>query len=175
MSKKKKLPAAERRPSAVAEPPPSSLKQVVKWISIAVLICTLLSGLMTFAPVLTVDVGVPRDPNNPLSYPFIVSNDMIVPLFGVTISCRYDEVKFEGEETVDTKTLGSEETLSLMGPYQKTTAPCQRGVNITTPLKSATVTIAVSYSPFLSPFKTSTIRQFKADMNADKKALWLPQ
>jgi len=35
-------------------------------------------------------------------------------LFGATISWRYDEVKFEGEETVDTKSLGSEETLFLM-------------------------------------------------------------
>src|SRR5262249_15771915 len=128
MSKKKKLPAGERRPSAIAEQPPSSLKQVVKWISVAVLLCTFLSGLMLFAPILTVDVGAPLDPNNPLSYPFIVSNEVLVPLFGVTISCRYEEVKFEGEETLDTKTLGSEETLSMMGPHQKTTAPCQRGV-----------------------------------------------
>ena len=130
---------------------------------------------MTFAPVLTVDVGVPRDPNNPLSYPFIVSNNMIVPLFGVTISCRYDEVKFEGEETFDTNTLGSEDTLSIMGPHQKTTAPCQRGFNIKAPLKSGIVTIGVSYSPFLWPFKTSTIRQFKAEVNADKTAIWLPR
>jgi hypothetical protein len=175
MSKKKNLPAREQRPPAMAEQPPSSLKQVVKWISVAVLICTFLSGFMTFASVLTVDVGDPLDPNNPLSYPFIVRNDMIVPLFGVTISCGYDEMKFEGEETFDTNTLGSEETLSIIGPHQKTTAPCQRDININAPLKSGIVTIGVSFSPFLWPFKTSTIRQFKADMNADKKTLWLPR
>ena len=175
MSKKKNLPAGDRKPSAITEQPPSSLKQVVKWISVAVLLCTFLSGLMLFATVLTVDVGAPRDPDNPLSYPFIVSNEMLVPLFGVTISCRYDEVKFEGAETVDTKTLGSEETLSMMGPHQKTTAPCQRASNTNAPLKSGIVTIGVSYSPFLWPFKTSTIRQFKAEMNADNKVIWLPR
>ena len=74
---------------------------------------------MTFAPVLTVDVGAPLDPNNPFSYPFIVSNAMIVPLFGVTISCKYDEVTFEGEGPFDNTTVGSEETLSIMAPHQK--------------------------------------------------------
>ena len=130
---------------------------------------------MTFAPVLTVEVGAPRDPNNPLSYPFIVRNDMIVPLFGVTISCRYDEMKFEGEETFDTNTRGSEDILSLIGPHQKTTAPCQRDIDLHAPLKSGVVTIGVSFSPFLWPFKTSTIRQFKAEMSADKKVIWLPR
>lgn len=97
---------------------------------------------------------------------------MIVPLFGVTISYRYGEVKFEGEEMVDTKSLGSEETLSLMGSHQKTTAPCQRGLNIHAPLKSGIVALEIYYSPFLWPFKTSTIHQFKAEINADKKAMW---
>ena len=174
MPKKKKLSAEGRKPPTTKQPP-SFRKQVVKWISVTILICTSLSGLMTFAPVLTVDVGTPLDPNNPFSSPFIVSNAMIVPLFGVTISCKYDELKFEGGGTFDTNTLGSVETLSIMAPHQKTTAPCQRGFNSNAPLKSGIATIAVSYSPFLWPFKKSTIRQFKAEMNADKKTIWLPQ
>ena len=175
MPKKKKQPAGGHRPPAPTKQPPSFRKQVVKWISVTILICTSLSGLMTFAPVLTVDVGAPLDPNNPFSSPFIVSNDMIVPLFGVTIKCKYDEVTFEGGGPFDNTTVGSEETLSIMAPHQKTTAPCQRGFNINAPLKSGITTIAVSYSPFLWPFKTSKIRQFKAEMNADKKIIWLPQ
>ena len=175
MPKKKKRPAGERRPSAPTKQPPSFRKQVVKWISIAVLICTLLSGLMTFAPVLTVDAGAPLDPTNPFSYPFIVSNNMLVPLFGVTISCKYHKVEFEGGGTLDNNAAGSEETLSIMAPRQKTTAPCQKGINMSAPLKSGTVTIAVNYSPFLWPFKTSTIRKFKAEITTDKKTMWLPQ
>ena len=175
MSKKKKRPASEQKPPVTAKQPPSSLKQVVKWISIAVLICTLLSGVMTFAPVLTVDAGAPRDPGNPFSSPFIVSNNMIVPLFGVTIACKYHDVEFEGGGTLDSNAAGSEETFSIMAPYQKTTAPCHKGFDMNAPLKSGTVTIAVAYSPFLWPFKTSTIRHFKTEITADKKTLWLPQ
>jgi hypothetical protein len=174
MGKKKKLPAGGKRPPVIAQQPPSSLKLVVKWISIAVLICTLLSGAMTFVSAPTVEVGVPRDPANPLSYPFIVGNNLILPLFGVTISCRYDDVKLEGEETFDTKALGADETLSIMGPHQKTTAPCQKDVSLPAPLKSGTVIIGVSYSPFLWPFKTSTIRRFTIDMRGDKNAVWRP-
>ena len=130
---------------------------------------------MTFAPVLTVDVGAPLDPNNPFSYSFIVSNDMIVPLFGVTIACTYHDVEFEGGGTLDNTAAGSEDTFSMMAPHQKTPAPCQKGINMTAPLKSGTATIAVNYSPFLWPFKTSTIRKFKADITSDKKTTWLPQ
>ena len=175
MSKKKKRPAGEQRPPVTTKQPPSSLKEVVKWISIAVLICTLLSGLMTFAPILTVDAGAPRDPNNPFSYPFIVSNNMIVPLFGVTISCKFHDVEFEGGGTLDNNAAGSEETFSIMAPHQKTTAPCQKGINMNAPLKNGAVTIAVNYSAFLWPFKTSTIRHFKTELTADKKTTWLPQ
>ena len=175
MSKKKKKTAAgEPIPPIIRNQPPSSLKRAVKWISVSVLICAALSGLMAFAPVLTIDVGTPQDPNNPFSYPFIVSNNMLVPLFGVTLVCR-EEGKFEGGGTFDNKTDGSEETLPIMAPHRKTTAPCHRGFDIKAPLESGTVTVAVSYSPFLWPFKLSTIRQFKTDMKADKKPIWLPQ
>ncbi len=176
MSKKKKRQASEQKPPVTTkEPPPSSLKQVVKWISIAVLICTLLSGLMTFATVLTIDVGAPLDSNNSFSYPFIVSNNMIVPLFGVTISCKYHDVEFEGGGTLDNTAAGSEDMLFVMAPHQTTTAPCQKGMNMTAPPKSGIVTIAVNYSPFLCPFKNSTLRHFKTEITADKKAIWLPQ
>ena len=175
MSKKKKRPASEQRPPITTNQPPSSLKQVVKWISIAVLICTLLSGLMTFAPILTVDAGAPRDPNNPFSSPFIITNNMIVPLFGVTIACKYHDVEFEGGGTLDNSTAGSEDTFFIMTPYRKITAPCQKGINVNAPLKSGIVTVAVNFSPFLWPFKTSTIRHFKTEISADKKTTWLPQ
>ena len=176
MSKKKKRQTTEQRPPVTPkQPPPSSLKQAVKWISIAVLICTLLSGLMTFASVLTIDAGAPLDSNNSFSYPFIVSNNMIVPLFGVTISCKYHDVEFEGGGTLDNSATGSEEMLFVMAPHQTTTAPCQKGITMNAPLKSGIVTIAVNYSPFLWPFKTSTIRHFKTEITADKKTIWLPQ
>ena len=176
MSKKKKRQATEQRPPVTPKPPPpSSLKQVVKWISIAVLICSLLSGLMTFASVVTIDAGAPLDSNNSFSYPFIVSNNMFVPLFGVTISCKYHDVEFEGGGTLDNTAAGSEEMLFVMAPHQTTTAPCQKGMNMNAPLKSGIVTIAVNYSPFLWPFKTSTIRHFKTEITADKKTIWLPQ
>ena len=172
--KKKKTPASEPTPPIIRNQPPSSLKRAVKWISVTVLICALLSGLMTLAPVLAIEVGAPGDPNNPFSYPFTVSNKMIVPLFGVTIVCK-EEGKFTGGEPFDNNTGGREEILSMMAPQRKTTAPCHRGFDIKAPLESGTVTIAVSYSPFLWPFKMSTIRQFRADMNADKKTVWLSQ
>ena len=175
MSKKKKRQASEQKLPVTTKQPPSTLKEVVKWISIAVLICTLLSGAMTFATILTVDAGAARDPNNPFSSPFIVSNNLIVPLFGVTIACKYHDVEFEGGGTLDSNAAGSEETFSIMAPYQKTTAPCQKGITMNAPLKNGAVTIAVSYSPFLWPFKTSTIRHFKTEIAADKKTLWLPQ
>ena len=175
MSKKKKRQATEQKPPVPTKQPPSTLKEVVKWISIAVLICTLLSGVMTFAPILTVDVGAPQDPNNPFSSPFIVSNNMIVPLFGVTIACKYHDVEFEGGGTLDNTAAGPEETFSVMAPHQKTTAPCQKRITINAPLRSGTATIAVNYSAFLWPFKTSTIRHFKTEITADKKTLWLPQ
>jgi hypothetical protein len=130
---------------------------------------------MAFVPGLTVEVGAPLDSNNPFSYPFIVSNDMVAPLFGVTIFCRYDDVTFDGEATVDQTPVGSEETLSILVPHQKTTAPCQRTFDSTAPLKSGRVTIAVSYFSFLWPFKTSMTRQFTAEINAGEKATWLPQ
>jgi hypothetical protein len=171
--KKKKTPAVEPALPITTNQPPSSLKRAVKWISVTILICAALSGLMAFLPVLTVDVGTPQDPNNPFSYPFIVSNNMLVPLFGVTIVCR-EEGTFEGGETFDNKS-NSEETLSMMGPHRKATAPCHRGFDMKAPLASGTVTVAVSYSPFLWPFKLSTIRQFKTDMNADKKTIWISQ
>ena len=171
--KKKKTAASEPTPPIIRNQPPSSLKRAVKWISVTVLICAALSGLMAFAQVLTIDVGTPQDPNDPFSYPFIVSNNMPVPLFGVTLVCR-EEGTFEGGETFDNKT-NSEETLSVMGPHRKTTAPCHKGFDIKAPLASGTVSIGVSYSPFLWPFKMSAIRQFKAEVNADKKTLWLPQ
>ena len=78
---------------------------------------------------------------------------MIMPLSGVSIASKYDEVKFEGEGTFDSSALGSEETLSIMAPHQNTTAPCQRGLNMNASLKSGIVTIAVSYSPFSWPSK----------------------
>ena len=174
MSKKKKVPAREPSPPITTNQPPSSLKRAVKWISITILICASLSGVMAFFPVLTIDVGTPKDPNDPFSYPFIVSNNMVVPLFGVTVVCR-EEGTFEGGETFDNKTDSSEKTLSMMGPHGKATAPCHKGFDIKAPLASGTVTVAVSYSPFLWPFKMSAIRQFKADMNADKNSIWLPQ
>jgi hypothetical protein len=176
MSKKKKRQASEQKPSVtIKQPPPSSLKQVVKWISIAVLICTLLSGAMTFTDILTVDVGAARDTNNPFSSPFIVSNNLIVPLFGVTIACKYHDVEFEGGGTLDNTTADSEEMFFVMAPHQQTTAPCQKGIIMNAPLKSGIVTIAVNYSPFLWPFKTSTIRHFKTEITADKKTIWRPQ
>ena len=179
MSKKKKRQASEQRPPGplptTKQPPPSSLKQIVKWISIAVLICSLLSGLMTFASVLTIAPGAPLDSSNSFSYPFLVSNNMMVPLFGVTISCKYHDVEFEGGGTLDSSAGGAEEMLSIMAPHQTTTAPCQKGITMNAPLKSGIVTIAVNYSPFLWPFKTTTIRHFKTEITADKKTLWLPQ
>ena len=175
MSKKKKRQATEQKPLVPTKQPPSTLKEVVKWISIAVLICTLLSGAMTFTPILTVDAGAARDPTNPFSSPFIVSNNLILPLFGVTIACKYHDVEFEGGGILDSNAAGSVETFSVMAPYQTITAPCQKGVDINAPLKSGTVTIAVSYSPFLWPFQTSTIRHFKAEITAEKKTIWLPQ
>jgi hypothetical protein len=173
MSKKKKIQAGAPSPPIITTQPPSSLKRAVKWISITVLICASLSGLMAFFPVLTIDVGTPQDPNNPFSYPFIVTNNMVVPLFGVTIVCR-EEGTFEGGETFDNKS-NAEEILSMMGPHRKTTAPCHKGFDMKAPLASGTVSIGVSYSPFLWPFKMSAIRQFKTDMNADKNSIWLPQ
>ena len=175
MSKKKKRQATEQKPLVPTKQPPSTLKEVVKWISIAVLICTLLSGAMTFTPILTVDAGAARDPTNPFSSPFIVSNNLILPLFGVTIACKYHDVEFEGGGTLDSNAAGSEETVSMMAPYQQATAPCLKGFEMNAPLKSGTVTIAVSFSPFLWPFKTSTIRHFKTEITADKKTIWRPQ
>ncbi|THJ24755.1 MAG: hypothetical protein CAF45_004245 [Nitrospira sp. CG24E] len=176
MSKKKKRQASsEQKPPVSTKQPPSTLKEVVKWISIGVLICTLLSGAMTFASILTVEAGAPQDASNPFSSSFIVGNNMIVPLFGVTIACKYHDVEFEGGGTLDNNAAGSEETFFLMASYKKITAPCPKDINMTAPMKSGIVTIAVSYSPFLWPFKTSTIRHFKTELAADKKILWLPQ
>ena len=172
--KKKKTPAGEPTPPIISNQPPSSLKRAVKWISVSILICAALSGLMAFVPVLTIDIGAPQDPNNPFSYPFIVSNNMFVPLFGVTVVCR-EEGKFEGGRAFDNEADGSEETLPVMAPHRRATAPCHRGFTIDAPLESGVVTIGVKYSPFLWPFKMSTIRQFKTDMKADKKPIWLPQ
>ena len=154
---------------------PSQLQKIWRWIGGAITVLVCISGLLTFYPALTVDVGSPLDANNPFSYPFIVTNDTILPLFNVNISCHLDNVLLLDGGRFSNGAIKTEQTLSIMVPHQKTTAPCHRAIYTDSPATRGIVAIAVSYYPFLWPIKTSTTRYFGAEMTADKKTIWLPQ
>lgn len=165
----------EKRPDTTTAPVRQYILKIGKWITGSITALACISGLLSLWPVLTVDVGSPLDPNDPFSYPFIVSNDAIYPLFSVNISCKFDHGRFETGGSFDRNIVGSTKTISVMSPHQRLTAPCHTGFSMDAPLKSGSVAITVSYYPFLWPIKTFVSRSFRAAMTADKRTIWLPQ
>lgn len=166
---------AATRPDTTTARARQYILRIGKWITGPITVLACISGLLTFYPVITVDVGSPLDPNNPFSYPFIVTNDTILPLFSVNISCRFDKGIFDGGGIFDDNTIGTSDILPIMAPHRKTTAPCHTGYRVNFPLKSGIATITISYYPFLWPIKTFVSRSFNAAMNSDNKTIWLPR
>jgi len=152
------------------------LRILSKIIGATITLLVTLSGVLAYWPLVAIDVGPSLDSDNPFSYPFIISNDGILPLFGVSVSCIFDKGKFEGGVLFENNRMVFENKLQIMAPHQKTTAPCHRmfGLKGMT-LISASTTIAVSFYPALWPSRTSVSRSFRAELTDGKGIVWLPE
>jgi hypothetical protein len=113
--------------------------------------------------------------NNSLSVPFIVSNDGILPLLSVNISCRLDNLTFENYGKIEGSKASTSTTLSLLAPHEKTTGPCHNQINWSSPITAGAITIEVSHHPLTWVPKMTTLRSFKATLTSDGKTVWLPQ
>jgi hypothetical protein len=153
----------------------SFLQRSWKWIASLASLLVLLSGLLTYFPLLTVDPGTPLDPNDFTSYPFSITNDSPLPLFGVYATCVLYDAKSIGDfhiNNMGTNTRGEKVTL---WPHQKTTPPCFSGIRLHMSIKKGTEIVTVYYHVFLWPFPVSTSRSFMAVLNSDGHTVFLAQ
>jgi hypothetical protein len=152
------------------------LAKLSKWFLSVVSALVVLSGLLSYMPLISVDVGPPINVNDPFSYPYIVSNDSLLPLFYVDISCTFKGGEFAGGGgSFNNNSINVTNILAYMAPHQRTTAPCNLGYSISVPLQKGTVSIDLSYHSFVWPLRTVTSRSFQAVLTSENKTIWLPQ
>jgi len=121
MSKKGRLPPAGDRNRPTKKRPPSMLKGwLAKFWKYLVGIITF-CGVLSFFPLISIDAGSQLDSDNQFSIPFIVSNDGLIPLRNVQITCRFDNLAFEGDNRMISSTAGPELRQTWLAPHQKTT------------------------------------------------------
>lgn len=179
MSKRKQLQPAAARNRPATKLPPSTLKQflVKTWKAFFVIITVLvsLSGLLSFWPLISIEVGPQLDAGNSLSIPFIVSNDGSIPLFSVNVSCRFESVLFNDNTKLINSVAGPTKRMFLLAPHEKTTGPCHDQIYIVHPIKNGILTVEVSHYPFIWALKMTASRSFKTIITSDSKTVWLPQ
>lgn len=180
MSKKKKSsPRRERRQHNASTPRQEELTlfwRLIKWPGLVITFLSSVAGLLTYLPIISIEVGSQLDDRNALSHSYIVSNDWIFPIYRVETACLYDNVTFDNGTTIDKAADVAGEKAKLEA-HQKSTIPCYHilGTPTPSPLKRGTIGISVSYYPYGWFYKKTTLRLFRATRTVDNKTIWLPQ
>lgn len=116
-----------------------------------------LAGLITLWPKVTLSLGEPLDPSNPFSTPLIISNESWYPVNAVDTTVHIEEFELgDGTNMRDTN-LGHFHTVyeSLARDEKQTVKMGGIGVK-GIPVTKATVSIAISYKPWVAPMIART-------------------
>jgi hypothetical protein len=131
-------------------------------------------GLFTYLPLLTIDAAAPIEPENPFSFPFIVTNDSVLPLRHMECSCELNASDQKNIGFVNSSFVNGSAPVAWLGAHEKRTVHCYEFFYDVGHVKG-TQTIRVIYYPFPYFIQRRTVRTFYAQTNGAGQTVWLPQ
>ena len=140
----------------------------------------LLASLATLFPSLAGTAEIPLISEDPLSSPFTVKNEGIVPLHHVTAVCVADTVKAANGMSAKGNIIGSPRPRPWLFPGDVVAVSCydQRWINpqidFGAPITSAHVTIKLTYSPPWLPFRITRSLGFATVEGQHGALRWVP-
>lgn len=175
MAKKSQRSRAERRRLRRAEPAkPSLWRRIPLFWKIASGAVVLLVSAIQWSP--TIDLGPADNPDDPLSYSFVVTTDGPLPVWATFVSCTYEDLEFANGSGA--QNLGNVFKLGVIWPRQKRTIPCQRaiavGKSFGVPLLRARLRVSVAYRAWLV-YPTSTEQVYVTVRRDGKMTPWRPE
>jgi hypothetical protein len=180
--------APARQPAAArASHPPTTEPSRIRlwagrgaaWLGIAATVLGLAATVLSYFPKFSVAPEAPLNPDDPISSPFVVSYDGIVPLRNVRLHCIVDSLgigtSLIAELTVDPDTRVVQ---PWMWPGDATATYCygddwgtyfRPGSRVT----RGTVNIHIMYSPALFPVSLERVVRFRGVVQTDSSLRWV--
>lgn len=141
---------------------------VVSVLGFAVLLCSLY-------PTISIEVGPQLDEDDSLSVPFVLTNEGMLPLFSVSIECKFERVDFQTHIFFKNVTAVPRHTKPSLAPRERMTGPCHEPFRSNVPINRGSLTIIVNHYPFIwMPPMLTSLRSFQA-FSSDTKTVWLPR
>jgi hypothetical protein len=139
----------------------------------------LLISLAALVPALSGSADDPLFPSDPLSAPFHVRNEWLLPLRHLVAVCVLNEVTFAGGLIADDKIGNPVNSREWLSPRDDMAVSCWvhgwDAPNFAVDrITSARITIRVSYMPPLLPFHRTKFLTFRTVMDQAQRFHWLP-
>jgi len=179
-----------KRNKAVPEAPKSALivgnshsikpLSLTKWIKRLGVLLSLLVTASALLPLIqrpSVQTPTPIDVLGPLSVPYEITNESLLPLFSLKYDCEVlDLEKIDGGKWSNITMHRLAKDTPVLLSHQKVTADCERMVRGNFGIRSADIRVSISYFHFLWPFRWTSQYTFSALTSPDGKVLrWLPR
>ena len=154
-----------------------------KWFVAFAIVFGVVQGLAAFAPRLSVYQSSALDVSNPFSNPFIISNDGMLDIHSIEYSCISNFI--ETESHIILKDVSAENWIpgrQILSPSEKDSFSCplknamkqSLGLRVL-PIKTADITLEISFRPSWAVWKQTKSFRFIAARTSDNQLQWLPK
>jgi hypothetical protein len=183
----KKTPPQEKTRRAVppAPPPPSAparhpwWRRAIRVIGSVLGGITLLASLISLWPPLSVSIDEPIDPKDPLSRPFLIRNDWLLPLFQVGGECFVNDLHAEGNVRMKNTIIQSTSGRRWLPAGREFPISCwdedwAMPSGYLPPIQVARITITIKFSPPWVPIALRRSFGFRTVIELDGDLRWIP-
>jgi hypothetical protein len=150
-------------------------KLIVGTVSGVGLLLGLVTAILSLLPRLSVSNLESLDPDDPFSTPFVVSNDGVLGINDVVLSCILVRLESATQHWAveGFRSVGYAPTIPRLDPGEQGTAPCNPAVGLKA--SAADIEVVVSYRPDYVPWKKERPFRFVTVSSKDGKLHWIPQ
>ncbi len=141
------------------------------------LFLTIVGTYYAFSPKLSINPSNSLDPTRPFATPFVVRNDSLLPINSIELKLKFGKIVLENGATLfgvkeagfmtglpPIPKLDSGEESTFLLPYPPFLSP---------PVKFADVSVELTYSPSLLPFKKKLLKRFMTVKASDETFHWI--
>ncbi|WP_316348622.1 hypothetical protein [Desulfuromonas acetoxidans] len=128
-------------------------------------------------PRLSIAPGQTIEKLNPFYTPFILENDGYLPIRDISFTCGLGSVILQNSDKPNFSNFGIQiagTEIPNLRPGKKTSIPFNRVFSKDMPIKSADITVIVSYKSSWLPISFTDTQSFKTSLNYSGELVWTP-
>jgi hypothetical protein len=167
----KSQPPAPKANTVSSTKTPHPLVRLIKSAGAILTILVTISAILQLIQQPSVETPSPIEPDSFFA-PFEITNESFLPLFSLKATCDPHITGLNDNAVFRNVTIFGLPPRTVMG-RQKVTARCDSIIRLRGPIKSASVTLTLSYHHFLWPFTRKSDYEFIGIVRDGKLARWI--